>query len=187
MSDPTLQDLLWLTRTEALAVLLGTVGMYLAMVVLVRVLGQRMLAAMSSYDLVAIIAFGAILGRAALGEVPVLGGGLVALVTLIALRSITSTLRLVPLGARAVSAHPVLLMADGRVLERQLRRARVSPEELQSSLRIAGIHHYDEVAAALLEPTGAISVLRRGEPIDAMLLSGVIGAAHVPPELLTNP
>lgn len=185
MPDPTLQELLWLTPREALAVFLGTVGMYLGMVLLVRVLGQRMLAAMSSYDLVAIIAFGAILGRASLGHVPVLGGGLVALLTLIGLQAVAGALRVMPLGARAVSTHPVLLMADGQVVERQLRRAHVSAEELQSRLRLAGVHHYDEVAAAMLEPTGAISVLRRGEPIDPMLLSGVIGAALVPPELLS--
>ena len=34
------------------------------------------------------------------------------------------------------------------------------------------------------EPSGAISVLRRGEPVDPLLLSGVVGASLVPPELL---
>ena len=74
-----MRDLLWITPTEAAAVATGTVGMYLAMLLLVRVLGQRVLSGMSSFDLVAVIAFGSIIGRASLGDYPVLGSGIVAL------------------------------------------------------------------------------------------------------------
>lgn len=179
-----MRELLWITPTEAIAVFLSTTAMYVAMVVLVRLLGQRMLSGMSSSDLAAVVAFGAILGRASLGEAPVLGGGLVALLTLVGVQALAGALRVTKIGARAVTTRPVLLMADGQVLERQLRRAHVSPAELQSRLRIAGVRRYDEVAAVVHEPTGAISVLRRGEPIDPRLISGVVGADLVPQGLL---
>lgn len=187
MFDQSLSDLLWLTPTEALAVVIATTGMYLAMMLLVRVIGQRMLGAMSNYDLVAIIAFGAILGRAALGDVAVLGGGLVAMGTLIALQSIAGALIVRPLGSRAITMSPIVLMADGRVLPDQLRRAHVAVSELHSTLRLAGIHRYDDVAVALLESTGAISVLRRGTPVEAALLDGVQGEELVPEHLLARP
>lgn len=185
--DQSLSDQLWLTPTEALAVVLATTSMYLAMMLLVRVLGQRMLGAMSNYDLVAIIAFGAILGRAALGDAAVLGGGLVAMLTLIALQSIAGALIVRPLGARTITSRPIVLVADGRVLTDQLHRAHVATGELDSTLRLAGIHRYDEVAVALLESTGAISVLRQGTPIDAELLDGVVGGDRVPEHLLAHP
>ncbi len=186
MSPTPLHELLWLTPLEALAVVLGTAGMYGAMVLLVRVLGPRMLSAMSSYDLAAVIAFGAILGRASLGEVPVLGGGLVALATLVVLQAAAGAVRVRRGGARAVATPPVLLMADGEILPRQLRRAHLTADELRSRLRLAGVHAYGEVAVALLEPTGAISVLRSGAPIDPLLLSGVVGAHLVPEHLLAR-
>ncbi len=186
MSPTPLHELLWLTPLEALAVVLGTAGMYGAMVLLVRVLGPRMLSAMSSYDLAAVIAFGAILGRASLGEVPVLGGGLVALATLVVLQAATGAVRVRRTGARAVATPPVLLMAAGEILPRQLRRAHLTADELRSRLRVAGVHSYDEVAVAMLEPTGAISVLRSGAPIDPLLLSGVVGAHLVPEHLLAR-
>ncbi|WP_402374720.1 DUF421 domain-containing protein [Isoptericola rhizosphaerae] len=182
----TLRDLLWLTPTEALAVVLATTGMYVALMILVRVIGQRMLGAMSNYDLVAVIAFGAILGRAALGDAAVLGGGLVALLTLIVLQSVAGALIVRPLGARAITTAPIVLMADGQVLAQQLRRAHVASSELASRLRLAGVHRYDDVAVALLEPTGAISVLRRGTPVDAELLDGAVGAELVPQHLLAS-
>lgn len=181
-----MNDLLWTTPLEALGVAIATAGMYLAMVVLVRALGQRVLSGMSSFDLVAVIAFGSIIGRAALGEVPVLGGGLVALGTLVVVQGLLGMLRQRGWFQHAVVNAPVLLMAGPRVIEEHMRRCHVLPGELQSRLRLAGVRHYDEVVAVTFEPSGAISVLRRGEPVDPWLLSGVVGAALVPESLLVD-
>lgn len=182
-----MRELLWITPTEALAVAMATAGMYVAMVVLIRLLGQRVLSGMSSFDLAAVIAFGSVIGRASLGETPRLAAGLVALTTLLLLQAVAGQLRLRPWGDRAVNVPPVLLMAGPRILEDNMRRCHVLPSELQSRLRLAGIRHGGEVAAVTFEPSGTISVLRRGEPLDPMLLSGVVGAAHVPPDLLARP
>ena len=168
----------------ALAVVLATTGMYLAMVALVRLLGQRVLSGMSSFDLVAVIAFGSIIGRAALGRTPVLAGGLVALATLLTLQGVVGLLRRQGRLRTIISAPPVLLMAGPQVIQEHMRRCHVLPGELQSRLRLAGIRNYDEVATATFEPSGTISVVRRGERIDPMLLSGVVGASLVPEDLL---
>lgn len=183
----SLGDLLWLSPIEALAVALATAGMYLALVLFVRLLGQRVLSGMGAFDLAAVIAFGSVIGRAALGETPVLGGGLVALATLILLQGTVGMLRHPRWGYRAVSVAPVLLMAGPLVIEEHMQRCHVLPQELQSRLRAAGIRHPREVAAVTFEPHGGISVLRRGERIDPLLLSGVVGASLVPAELLAQP
>lgn len=179
-----MRELLWISPTEALAVVLATIGMYLAMLIFVRVLGQRVLSGMSSFDLVAVIAFGSVIGRASLGETPRLAGGIVALTTLLVLQGLVGVMRRLRWGALAVTSDPVLLMAGDRVIEQHMRRCHVQPGELQSKLRGAGIRHPGEVAAVIFEPTGAVSVLRRGERIDPMLLSGVVGASLLEPELL---
>lgn len=182
-----MRELLWLTPLEALAVFIATTGMYLALVVFVRLLGQRVISGMSAFDLAAVIAFGSVIGRAALGESPVLGGGLVALVTLIVLQGLIGTLRHPRWGYRMVTVPPVLLMAGSTVIKEHMERCHVMPQELQARLRSAGIRHPREVAAVTFESSGGISVLRRGEPIDPLLLSGVIGASLVPADLLAHP
>lgn len=179
-------DLLWISPLEALAVVTATSGMYLAMVMLVRILSQRVLSGMSSFDLIAVIGFGSIIGRAALGQVPVLGGGLVALVTLVVVQGLFGMLRHRGWVQHAVVNAPVLLMAGHRVIEEHMRRCHVLPGELQSRLRLVGISRYEQVAAVIFEPSGTISVLRRGEQIDPLLLSGVVGAALVPEDLLVD-
>ena len=78
---------LMLSPAEAVAVVLATAGMYWALVVLVRLLGQRALARMSSTDLATAVALGAVIGRAALGYTPTLGAGVIALVTLFTMQA----------------------------------------------------------------------------------------------------
>lgn len=182
-----MRDLLWLSPFEALAVVISTAGMYLSIVVIVRILGQRVLSSMSSIDFAAVIAFGSVIGRSALGETPRLGGGLVAIATLVVMQALAGQLRLATWGDRALSRYPVLLMAGGQVLEKNLHRCHVLPHELHSRLRQAGIRRPSEVAAVIFEPTGAISVLHQGTLIDPMLLSGVVGGALVPAHLIGQP
>lgn len=184
MDRGRVRELLWITPTEALAVVIGTAGMYVGMVVLIRVLGQRVLSGMSSFDAAAVIAFGSVIGRAALGESPVLAGGLLSLATLLAAQALLAQIRRRGGIHRSVSTPPVLLMAGSQVIEEHMRRCHVLPGELQSRLRLAGVRHHGEVAAVTFEPTGTISVLRRGEGVDPLLLSGVVGASLVPEELL---
>jgi uncharacterized membrane protein YcaP (DUF421 family) len=76
---------------------------------------------------------------------------------------------------RALSNQPVLLMANRAVLHDNLRRAKIVEDELRQKLRLAGIHRYDDVAAVILERTGAVSVLRHGETIAPELLCDVRG------------
>ncbi|WP_110588400.1 DUF421 domain-containing protein [Microbacterium suaedae] len=173
-------ELLGITWLEAGAVALATLGMYVALVVLVRVLGQRMLSGMSSYDLAAVIAFGGIIARAALGEAPRLGGGVVALLTLVSLQALSGVVRRTKFGSRLVVNRPVLIMAGSDIIERHMSRCHVSYPELHSRLRQAGIAHLDQVGAVVFEPSGVLSVIRAGQPIEPSLFEDVIGG-----ELLT--
>lgn len=180
----TMEELLWVTPAEAIATVLGTAGMYLAMVVLIKIVGQRMLSSMSTFDLAAVIAFGSVLGRAALGEAPRLAAGVISLCTLVAMQAIVGLIRTTRLGKRVVLSEPVLLMAGDRVLDANLTHFHVTRPELRSRLRQAGIRHRGEVAAVVFERSGTISVLRRGELIDPAFLQGVRDGDLVPPELL---
>lgn len=184
---PNLWDLLTVSPLESFAVVLSTIGMYAAMLLLVRVLGPRMLSGMSGFDLAAVIAFGAVIGRSALGELPAFSSGLISLSTLVVLQGIVGLLRKHRYGSALVDNHPVVLMAGDRMLASHMSRCHVLPGEVQSRLRLAGIRHPSEVAAVIFEPNGSMSVMRRGELIDPLLLSGVVGASEIPAELMSTP
>jgi uncharacterized membrane protein YcaP (DUF421 family) len=172
-------ELLTITPTEVIVTIVATIGMYLVMVVLIRVLGQRLIASLSSFDVAAVIAFGAIIGRAALGDRPRLMTGVVALCTLVLIQAIVGGIRATRLGARIVAVRPILLMAGSRRLEANLRRCHVSDAELRSRLRIAGVRHPDQVAAVIFEPSGAISVLRSDGDLSEELIIDVVDAQEL--------
>jgi uncharacterized membrane protein YcaP (DUF421 family) len=164
---------------SALLVVISTVGIYLVFLVVIAVVGQRSLAAIATYDIACVTALGAVIGRTTLLAEPTLATGVVALVTLCVMQRIFRLCRRRRVIGGFLNRQPVLLVADGRVVVDGLRRSRVSDQDLHQRLRMAGIARLEDVALAVLESNGQISVLRRGgDGPDARLLADVPGAAR---------
>jgi uncharacterized membrane protein YcaP (DUF421 family) len=74
---------------------------------------------------------------------------------------------------RGVTGVPVAVIRDGRVFEEALRNERVSREDLRELLRMRGVPSLDQVECAVLEDSGNLSVLVKGErpPADPELWS----------------
>lgn len=161
------------TWGELAAVVITTAGMYLALVLLVRVVGQRSLASMSGFDVGCVVALGAVVGRTVLLETPTLLVGVVALLALFAMQGLLGLLRQNRGFDRWVNRSPVLLMDGERLLRDNLRRAHVAEDELRQRLRLAGIRRLDEVQCVVLERNGTVSVIRRGDDVDPWLLADV--------------
>lgn len=170
---------LGISPERAALVVLSTVVMYLALVLLVRVLGQRTLSSMSSFDLGCVIAMGAVIGRTVLLLDPTLMTGLIAMGTLFAIQITLSRVRQTRWIDRLANRPPVLLMADATPLPDNLRAAHVAEDELRQKLRLAGVRNLAEVRCAVLERNGAVSVVLRGEPLDPWLFSDVPGAERL--------
>ena len=175
---------LGIDATHAIAVVLSAVGIYLAFLVFVRIFGQRVLSGMSTFDVVVTVMLGAVAGRVVLGHPPTLAAGVLGLGTLFALEAGFGRIRSGVRGASVMNARAVLLMAGDRVLEDNMRRAHVVEAELFGALRKVGVRSLDEIACVVFEPSGTISVLRRGAPVDPRLLEGVRDAHLIPRELL---
>lgn len=171
-----------LNGIDAIRIIVSCLVFYFGIVLTLRVLGARTLTNLSSFDLAAIIAIGAIIGRSILGDTPTLAAGVLALTTLLILQALTGEGRRFGLIRGVVSSPAVVLMAGAQMLTDNLAKSHVDHEEVIAKLRSAGVRNRGEVACVILESTGQISVIRRGEPIDEDLLAGVIGADHIPRE-----
>lgn len=156
------------------AVLVSTVAVYVAVIVLTRLAGVRSLAKMSSFDFAATVAVGSTVAATSLGSTP-LANGLLVLALLYGLQYLVASLRRRDLLLGLTENAPILLVAGDRILEGNLRHARVSRAELYSKLRQAGVHQLSQVRAVVMETTGDMSVLRVGEPFDDELLHGIRG------------
>jgi uncharacterized membrane protein YcaP (DUF421 family) len=73
---------------------------------------------------------------------------------------------------RMMENEPVLLMRDGVVQEGNMRKTRVTCDDLFAKLRAANVLQLSEVRAVVLETTGDISVLH-GPHMEKELLKSV--------------
>ncbi|MGY1720968.1 DUF421 domain-containing protein [Blastococcus sp. SYSU DS0552] len=174
-------DQLGIDWERAGLVVLSTVAMYLLLILCVRLVGQRSLATMSSFDLGCAIALGAVIGRTVLLLDPTLATGALAMVTLFGTQTALARLRRSRWADRLMNRPPVLLMAGATPLRENLRAAHVAEDELRQKLRLAGIRNLAEVRCVVLERTGAVSVIRQSEPLDPWLFSDVPDAARLVP------
>lgn len=185
LPDQLIEEL-GITGAHALAVVLSAVGIYLAFLLFVRIFGQRVLMAMSTFDVVVTVMLGSVAGRVILGHPPTLTSGILGLATLFVLEAGFGQLRSSLRVQRLMNSPARLLMIGPQIQDKWLKRSHITLGELHGALRKAGIRSYDEIACVLQEPGGGISVLRRGVPIDPQLLTNVAGADRIPAEFLAE-
>jgi uncharacterized membrane protein YcaP (DUF421 family) len=152
-----------------LTIALRTTVVYLALLLGLRLTGTRQLGQMSTFDLVLLLIISNAVQNAMVGPDTTLAGGLVAAAVLIGWHTVIDRLRRRSRGvARWLSGEGVMLINHGVVLEEHARRAGISRDDLLQALREHGEPHVCHAGHAVLEPDGAISVIRNDD-----LLPGV--------------
>jgi uncharacterized membrane protein YcaP (DUF421 family) len=87
-------------------------------------------------------------------------GGLVAVTILLTLDFALRSLSLRwPRIRKAIQGEPRLLVRDGKILDGALREEDISQDEVEAAVRAHGIERVDQVALAVLETDGSISVI----------------------------
>ncbi len=157
----------------ALAIVLSTGLLYLAFAGVLAHTGQRMYSSPSSLDLAVVTVLGAIVGRAILGRVPTVSGGLLALGTLFVLERIGGRVRRSERMRQRTQHRAIALMVEGHIDRAEMIRYHVDDVTLWSVLRAHGIRSPAEVALVVLEKNGSFSVLRSGSDIHPAALTGV--------------
>jgi uncharacterized membrane protein YcaP (DUF421 family) len=67
----------------------------------------------------------------------------------------------VPLVARLNDPPPLVLVRNGRILSRNLRREHVTRDELMAAMRLEGVESYSEIKCLRLESNGEFSVIKK--------------------------
>ena len=141
---------------------LRAVAIYVLVMVLIRMSGKRAVGQFTPFDLVMLILIGNAVQNGINGGDNSLTGAVIMAATLIALNYAvafaTSRSRRLE---RLVEGVPVILARDGKVFEHVLRKQLVSFADFHKALRMHDIVDIDDVALALLENNGTISVVPR--------------------------
>jgi uncharacterized membrane protein YcaP (DUF421 family) len=139
-----------------------TVYVFVLILVVTRAVGRRELSSMEPFDLILLVVIGDLVQQGVTQSDNSLTGTTTVIATMAVLVVFTAWLgfrfaRLRPI----LEGHPSLLVADGEVLRENLRRQRMTVEELRAEARLQSISSLEDVRFAVLETNGKISFVSR--------------------------
>ena len=142
--------------------LIRTLIMYAAILIAVRLMGKRQISQLQTSELVVTLLISELAVMPIQQHQDPLWNGLVPMVVLVLCEIVVSLLMLKSGKFRQlVCGSPIVVIENGRVLQRQMRRLRMSTEDLFEELRQAGAFALEDVAYAIMETNGQLSVLKK--------------------------
>lgn len=134
-------------------------ALYIVILVFMRFMPRRTGGELAIMDLVFVLLI-ANAAANALGDYSAVGDGVVLIATLMTLNYVLNFMsfrfRLVE---RLVSAPPLQIVRDGKLLRRNMRREFLTEDELMDHLRRQGIDDLQDVKTAFVEGEGNITVI----------------------------
>jgi len=133
---------------------------FLLILLITRAVGRRELSSMEPFDLILLVVIGDLVQQGVTQSDYSLTGATTVLVTMAVLVVATAWLsfrfaRLRPL----LEGEPTLLIADGEILARNLRRERMTVGEIRAEARLQSIGSLKDIRYAVLETNGKISFI----------------------------
>jgi uncharacterized membrane protein YcaP (DUF421 family) len=135
-------------------------ALFLFIYLLTRVIGRRELSSLQPFDLILLIVLGDTIQQGLTQDDYSVTGAVIAVGTIAGLQVLTSWSAFrFPFLRRVLDGHPIVLVEDGKVIEKNLRRERLTMDDLTAQARISQIASLDEVQWAIFEPSGSISFI----------------------------
>jgi uncharacterized membrane protein YcaP (DUF421 family) len=137
---------------------------FVFVVFVTRVIGRRELSSLEPFDLILLIVLGDLIQQGVTQSDYsftglVLAGGTFTLLTVAVSYLVFRFRRVRPL----FEPEPLILVEDGKVIDRSLRRERLTTAELAAEARLQQIPSLADVRWAVLETSGKISFIPRGD------------------------
>jgi uncharacterized membrane protein YcaP (DUF421 family) len=132
---------------------------YLALVVLLRIFGKRELAQLNPFDLVVLLSLSNTVQNAIIGDDNSVSGGIIGAVSLLAVnwlvvRALFSSPRL----TRMFEGRSSVLILNGQIDRKAVKRESLTPEELLDVIHKQGFDSVHKVQRCELEPNGTFYV-----------------------------
>jgi uncharacterized membrane protein YcaP (DUF421 family) len=133
---------------------------FVFILVIIRVTGRRELSSMEPFDLIMLVVLGDLVQQGITQSDYSITGALLVITVMALLTAFVSYLGLRFRWIRPVlEGRPVVLIERGRVIEGNVRRERLTMEELEEQARVQQIESLDNVRLAVLETNGQISYI----------------------------
>ena len=136
--------------------------LYLFVIFVMRVIGRRELSSLSAVDLVLLIVLGDLIQQGLTQDDYSVTGAVIAISTIAAVQVATSYLSFRSRRARTVlEGEPIVIIQDGELLEKNLKRERMTPDEVAEEMRLQQIASFADVQWGIIENNGQISFVKK--------------------------
>jgi uncharacterized membrane protein YcaP (DUF421 family) len=132
--------------------------------VLMRVIGRRELSSLEPFDLILLVVLGDAVQQGLTQDDYSLTGAVLAIGTIAILQLVVSYAnfrfpRLRPL----LDGEPIVIVEHGKTIDKNMRRERVTMEDIMQAARQQNIASLDDVDWAVMETSGAISFIKKSD------------------------
>ncbi|MFZ5642195.1 MAG: YetF domain-containing protein [Bacillota bacterium] len=154
-AQPALTAVQWLSRAVIL---------YVYLLTLTKIMGQREIGRLTLFDFIIGITIGSIVAGALSSSYIGLKGVFTTVAALAGFQIILSIASLkFSRFRRVVEEEPIILVQNGKLLVEAMRKTRINLDELMSLLRQKSYFNLSQVEFAILEPNGKISVIAKSQ------------------------
>jgi uncharacterized membrane protein YcaP (DUF421 family) len=141
---------------------LRAVVLYVFIVFVIRVIGRRELSSLSPVDLVLLIILGDAIQQGLTQDDYSVTGAVIAVGTIASMQVLSSFVSFRSSRARKVlEGLPLVVVERGSVVQENLKRERMTEDEVAEEMRLQQIGSFDEVEWAILETNGSISFIKK--------------------------
>jgi len=136
--------------------------LYVFVTLLMRVIGRRELSSLAPSDLVLLIVLGDAVQQGLTQDDYSVTGAVIAISSVAALQVLSSWFAFRSRRARRVlEGEPIVVIQEGRLIDKNLRRERMTPDDVAVEMRMQQIASFDDVQWAILENNGTMSFVKK--------------------------
>jgi len=136
------------------------VALFFFVYLLTRIIGRRELSSLEPFDLILLIVIGDAIQQGLTQDDYSVTGALIVIGTFAILQILVSYLSFrFPRLRPALDGEPIVVVQDGRAIEKNMKRERITVDEVMVAARQEQVASLDRIAWAVLETSGKISVI----------------------------
>ena len=139
---------------------------------------RRTLAQLGAFDFAVAVAIGAIIGRTVTASSASFATGAVALVTLLVAHRLVAFARRHNRMARLIDHRPRVLVAEGKIQDRELGRAGLTAADVYALLRQQGVDDLGQVGYLLYETRGTTTLIGTDSEPGPLMRDGLSAAGY---------
>jgi uncharacterized membrane protein YcaP (DUF421 family) len=136
------------------------IALFCFVFLLTRIIGRRELSSLEPFDLILLIVIGDAIQQGLTQDDYSVTGALIVVGTFGILQIFVSYVSFrFPKLRPALDGEPIVVVQDGELIERNLKRERLTVEEIMAEARQQQVASLEEIAWAVLETNGKLSII----------------------------